>query len=150
MNTDLFSTNERRYRRQDWTAGAVVTLAGGSAWHYPTIDVALLTANASLRDDFVQAVLISGMAPPEGESVNGQILLTTLYHAHLANVAVRLLRINYDLPDRRLAALVRFETLADLLGMTAGTSQVVADAFDSGSRPMEAWAHGGVVVGSIN
>ena len=70
--------------------------------------------------------------------------------AYLAQVALRLLRINYDLPDGRWTALIEFEGLTGMLGMTLQASDVAATAFEVGRAILGPAERGWPAGGSLN
>lgn len=116
---------ERPYRRPAWTEGEAVELADGSAWYCPRTDLGLLVTDDALRGEFARTLELARDFQGDGMVPLG-ILQMTRFHAQIANVAVRLLQANYDLPDDTWRALLRFEGLPGMLALTMRVAAIVA------------------------
>ena len=90
---------ETKCRRACWQPGRLVLLSDGQSWSIPPISVDLLELDPDLLANIGVAFgLARAVRPHEPESA-GQSRTIVRYHARLAQIALILLRINYDLTD---------------------------------------------------
>ena len=115
-------------RRPGWTCGTPVRLGDGSWWTLPRVELADLITSAGLRDDLARALELARDAQGEPEGSRSEILRHMKYHMHMATVGVRLLQLNYDLPDRAWGSLLAFGGIKEMLVFTAEVSATLADA----------------------
>lgn len=119
---------ESRGRRPGWTPGIAVRLADGRDWHLPRVDVPLLLTTPGLQDDLIATFRLVDDMQRERDGTRGHVINLVHYHGHMADVGIRLLRVNYDLPDAAWKSLLAFDTVFPMLRFTRAVSDVIGDS----------------------
>ena len=127
-DTDGGPRREFESRRPGWSRGTPVRLGDGGWWALPKLELAVLITASGLRDDLARALDLARDAQGQREGSRSEILRHVRYHMHMARVGVRLLQVNYELPDRDWESLLAFGGVKDMLLFTAEVSAVLSDA----------------------
>ena len=114
-------------RRPGWTRGLPVRLADGSLWSIPKLDVVILITVPEMCADLTRAFDLADEIDREEEDGKEHAVKVLRHHAHLANIGVRLLQLNYDLPDEAWNGLLNFMDLSAMLELTVVVAGVVID-----------------------
>ena len=120
--------SEFRRRRLGWHGGQAVRLADGMLWSLPKIDVLVLMTSPKLQDDLIRAFELADEIQRERDGSREHALGLMLYHAHMANVGIRLLQVNYDLPDDNWKAMLGFADLFGMLDLTLKVSLEIGNS----------------------
>ena len=129
-DVEIFSVQivvrESRNRRFGWICGFSVWLADGMFWSLPPINLGLLITNPWLRDNLSRALELGDEIRQQTVGSVDHTLKSMIYHAQMANIAVLLLQINYDLSNEDWKRLLSFKTTDQMLTMTLRVSQEFA------------------------
>ena len=105
-----------------------VRLADGRDWFLPRVDVPLLITTLGLQDDLIATFKLVRDMQCEGDGARGHVINLVHYHSHMADVGVRLLRVNYDLPDAAWKSLLAFDTIFPMLTFTRVVTEVIGES----------------------
>ena len=119
---------EPKVRRRGWQPGVPICLADGMPWHIPRVDLILLMTTSLLQPDLSDASDLADEIQQHDAADKEHLIVSMLYHAQMANIAVRLLQVNYDLPDGEWKRLLTFPSIDEMLRMTCRVSQEIARA----------------------
>ena len=119
---------EARSRRRGWTQGVVVQLADGRGWLLPRVDIPLLITTPGLQDDLIATFRLIHDMQGEVDETKGHVINLVHYHGHMANVGIRLLQVNYDLPEAEWKSLLAFDTIFPMLTFTRAVSELIGDS----------------------
>ncbi len=118
---------ERHSRRPGWTSGAKVKLADGMVWNLPGIDLALVVTSPELRIDLNNVLAIASF-DCGGAASDASLDDVLRFHSRMAQVGVRLLQTNYDLPECCWKPLLSFDELTGMLKLTTAVAYALNDS----------------------
>lgn len=121
-------TAENAARRVIWTLGRPLRLADGAAWWLPHFESALPLFRPELSAALARSFCLAEEVARAESDPDRHTLATAIHHAQLAQVAVMLLQVNYDLPDPTWRRLLIFERLGELLRLTLAVAEEIADS----------------------
>ena len=117
---------ECQARRWGWVCGFTVELADGMLWQVPAINQAMLLTTPSLSVELATAFDLGEDLRRQQDTNQEHTIALLLYHAQMANIAVLLLRLNYELDDVAWKRLITFNQLPDMLRLTLRVSEEFA------------------------
>ena len=100
---------EMQHRRSGWTPGAPVALADDHIWRFPQIDLVLMLKHLNLQNELRRAINVSENLSTQLDDATFNAIGSILFQAQLANLAVHLLQVNYELINEDWCSLLSFK-----------------------------------------
>lgn len=119
---------EVQARRDGWTLGRPVRLADGARWWLPRLSWSALVFRPELLTAISRTYDLADKASQLESDLKGHTMATAIYHSQLAQLGVKLLQLNYDLPEERWRQLLSFGVVVEMLQMTSVVSGLIADS----------------------
>ncbi len=96
-------------------------LADGSRWFLPAIDLGLMIVADELKDELAEGVRLARLVGNLNEITDEYVK----YQYHIANIGIRLLINNYEVPREDWEQLLKFQSLKEMIVFCVSVSFVI-------------------------